>query len=364
MKIALFSTNFYPTPPLKEKTIYAPLWLTYQLAEGLVKKGHQVFLFGSSDSKTKAKLISNNLPSLRKNKAWFRNYKKLGRKWGEITRANYELFLVSKLYQMAKEFDIIHFHSYPRVLHFAPLVKTPVCFTLHNPINYPPGTDTLKLIYTPFKKIKNIHFISISKAQRKPLPTLNYAATVYNGTNVKKFSFNKKKGDYLAFAGRIIPLKGVDIAVQAARKTGQKLKIAGPIPSSDSLDYWNKKIKPYLSRKITYEGMLNSGQMVSFYQGAKALLLPTLLEESFGLVMTEAMACGTPVIAFKIGSIPEVVKHNKTGYVVKNQKGMIESIKKIDRIKREDCRKWVEKNFSLDRMINNYEKTYLKILKK
>jgi len=366
MKIALFSTNFYPTPPLKEKDIYAPLWITYQLAEGLLKKGHQVFLFGSSDSKTNAKLISNNIPSLTKNKKWMKNYKKLGRKWGEIIRANYELSLVSKLYQMAQEkkFDIIQFHSYPRVLHFASLIKTPVCFTLHNPINYPPGTDTSKLIYNLFKKVKNVHFISISKEQRKPLPTLNYAATVYNGTDLKKFSFNKKKGDYLAFAGRIIPLKGIDIAVQAARKTGEKLKIAGPIPSSDSLDYWNKKIKPYLSRKITYEGMLTPNQMISFYQKAKALLLPTLLEESFGLVMTEAMACGTPVIAFKRGSIPEVVKHNKTGYVVKNQKEMIEAIKKIDKIKREDCREWVEKNFSLEKMIDNYEKTYLKILKK
>ena len=367
MRIALFATNFYPTPNRKEQKIYAPLWLTYYLAEELVKRGHKVFLFASSDSKTSATLISNNIPSLKKNKEWFSFYKKVNDTWKEIIRENYELSLISKLCQMSQEkkFDIIQFHSKPRVLHLASLIKTPVCFTLHDPFNYPIRTNTLKLIYRHFQKnkIKNIYFVSISNAQRKPLPTLNYAATIYNGIDIKKFSFSEKKGDYLAFAGRIMPRKGVEIAVQIAQKTGKKLKIAGEIPT-DHLDYWNTKINPYLSRKITYEGMLTQKQMVPFYQKAEALLMPILWKEPFGLVMAEAMACGTPVIGFKRASIPEIVKHNKTGYVVKGKNEMIKAVKKIDKIKREDCRSWVEKNFSLKKMVDGYEKVYYKMLKK
>ncbi|MCD6500558.1 glycosyltransferase family 4 protein [bacterium] len=370
MKIALFATNFYPTPPTKEKKIYAPLWITYYLAKGLAKKGHQIFLFASSDSKVNIKnvrLISNNLPSLRKNKTLFSFYQNLSESWKEIIRENYELFLISKLYQMAQEkkFDIIQFHSKPRVLYMAQLVNTPTCFTLHDPLNYPIGTKVLKLIYNTFEKnkVNNVYFISISNAQRKPLPTLNYASTIYHGIDIKKFSFSNKRGDYLAFAGRILPRKGVHLAVQIAKLTGKKLKIAGEIPS-DNLSYWNREIKPYLSKQITYEGMLTQKQMVSFYQKAEAFLMPILWEEPFGLVMIEAMACGTPVIAFKKGSVPEIVKNKKTGFVVKNLKEMVQAVRKIDTIKRIDCRKWVEENFPLEKMVADYEKVYYKILGK
>lgn len=366
MRIAIMASNLYPTPPRGEKKIYASLWIAHYLAEGLKKRGHKVFLFGSSDSKTTATLISNNLISFKKNKEWFKNYQKLNlTSWGEVVRRNYELSLAVKLYQMAqqKKFDIIQFHARPTILQPAPLVKTPIVFTLHDPLNYPLGTNTLKLIYNHYRKnkIKNVYFVSISNAQRKPLPTLNYAATIYNGIDTKKFSFKKERGNYLAFSGRVMARKGVDIAVQAARKTGEKLKIAGEIPS-DRLDYWETEIKPYLSRKITYQGMLNQKQMIPFYQKAKALLLPIRWEEPFGLVMIEAMACGTPVIAFNRGSVPEVVKDGKTGFIVKNLKEMIEAIKKIDQIERRECRKWVEKKFTIEKMVDGYEKLYYKIL--
>ena len=368
MRIALFCTNFYPTPPRRsEKMIYAPLWLTHYLAEGLVKKGHKVFLFGSSDTKTSATLISENIPSIRRNKKWLSAYSKSDKTWKEIMKTNYEFSLLVKMYEMAKEdkFDIIQLHSRINALHIAPFVQKPICFTYHNPFNYPVETSSSKLIFKFLQNniSTNVHFISLSNAQRKPLPDLNYAATVYNGTDIKRFSFNDKRGNYLAFAGRILPQKGIHIAIRVAEKTGKKLKIAGEIPR-DHLDYWNTKVKPHLSKKITYEGMLDQDQMVKFYQKAEALIHPTLLEESFGLVLTEAMACGTPAIAFNRGAIPEVIKNNKTGYVVKNQAEMIKAVKKIDEIKKEDCRKWVEKNFTIEKMIDNYEKVYHKILKK
>ena len=368
MRIAILTTNLYPTPiPIKEKVIYAPLGVAYYLAEGLVKKGHKVFLFASSDSKTSATLISNNLPSLERNKKWFPVYKKVNERWKEILRENYELLLATKFYEMAqkKTFDIIHLHSRPNLLHFASLIKTPVVFTFHNQFSYPVGTNSLKLIYSSFKKdkFKNIYFVTLSKAQREALPELNYAATVPNGVDAQKFSFSKKEGDYLAFAGRILPWKGIETAIQVAKKTGKKLKIAGPIPP-DHLDFWNRKIKPYLSRKITYEGMLNQNQMVSFYQGAKAFLMPILYDEAFGLVMIEAMACGTPVIAFRKNPVPEIVRDEKTGFIVKNSEEIIEAIKKIDQIDRKECRTHVEKNFTIEKMVDNYEKVYYKILGK
>jgi len=376
MKIAIFGTNYGSCPP-SIKQIYAPLWLTWYLAEGLVKRGHDITLFGSSDSKTSAKLISNNLPSFAKNREWSSAFKKLSEKeklvlkgqhefiwatkWKEVLRENYELMLASKLCEMAQKdmFDIVQFHSPLRVLHFTKLFETPAFFTMHDPVMHPFGSGTVKTIAEAFK---NVNFISISNAQRKPAPGINWVNTIYNGTDIKKFAFKKRPGSYLAFAGRIVPYKGLDIAVQVAQKTNKRLKIAGTL-LPEHQNYWDKKIKPYLSRKITYEGMIPPNRIVTFYQNAEALLMPISVPESFGLVMTEAMATGTPVVAFNIGSIPEVVKNKKTGFVVRNKIQMVKAIKNIDKIKRQDCRTWVEENFSLEKMVDNYEKLYLKILK-
>jgi len=376
MKIAVFGTNYASTPP-SGKQIYAPLNLAWYLTEGLVKKGHKVFLFGSSDSKTSATLISNNLPSFGKNKEWNRAFKKLvekenlimkgkheftwATKWKEVLRENYELMLASKLQEMAQKgmFDVIQFHSPLRVLHFTNSIKIPVFFTMHDPVMHPFESGAVKTIANSFKNVK---FISISDAQRKPAPEINWAETVYNGTDTNQFKFNPKKGSYLAFAGRIVPQKGLDIAVKVAEKTNKRLRIAGTI-NTEHQSYWNEKIKPHLSSKITYEGIIPLNKIQTFYQGAEALLMPIRWAESFGLVMTEAMACGTPVIAFNKGSVREVIKNNKTGFIVKNEKQMIKAVKNLDKIKRQDCREWVENNFSIEKMVDNYEKLYLKFTK-
>lgn len=376
MRIAIFGTNYASTPPSR-KQIYAPLNLAWYLAEGLVEKGHKVFLFGSSDSKTSAKLISNNLPSFSKNKEWYRAFKKLAEKenlimegkheftwatkWKEVLRENYELMLAVKLQEMAQKgmFDVIQFHSPLRVLHFTHSLEIPVFFTMHDPVMHPFESGTVKTIA---KSFKNTKFVSISNAQRKPCKEINWTETVYNGTDTNQFKFKDKKGNYLAFSGRIVPQKGLDIAVRVAKKTNKKLKIAGTI-NAEHKKYWNEKIKPYLSSKITYEGVIPLNKIQAFYQNAEALLMPIRWAESFGLVMTEAMSCGTPVIAFNKGSVNEVVKHKKTGFIVKNEKQMIKAVKNIEKIKRQDCRKWVENNFSIEKMVNNYEKLYFKFLK-
>jgi len=384
MRIAIFSSNFYPTPPIKKNVVHAPLWLTHHLAEGLTQRGHKVYLFCSSDSTSKAyRRINNGLPSFNTNKEWQKAYKKLQKetnlvekgksqnrwayKWKSTMIINYEMMLVSKLFQMAKDnkFDVIQLHSAVRAFQLAPLTDAPVFYTLHDPIDYPYGTNVKKIIYQTFnkQKTKNGYFISISNAQRKPAVDLNYAGTAYNGIDINHFKFNNKKGGYLLCVGRILPQKGFHIAVKIAKKMNKRLKIVGPLPP-DRIAYWNKNIKPYLSPKITYHGMMTQKKLLNMYQEAEALLMPITSSESFGLVMAEAMSCGTPVIGFDKGSVREVIEHGKTGFVVKNERGMIKAIKNIDTIKRQDCRDWVEENFSLETMIDNYEKLYFKILKK
>jgi len=368
MKIAIFATNFLPTPPIKEKVIYAPLWLTKQIAEGLAKKGHQVFLFASPDSTVKnVEIISLNLGPFSKNKKWKDCYKNSGATWRSYIRENYEMTLASEMFKMARKgaFDVIQLHSRPRMIHFAKLVDIPVCFTMHDPPNYPPRSKAVRSIFEIIRcgDIKNLFLIGNSHAQVNSAPELNWHKVIHHGIDTKLFAYSEKPKDYLAFAGRLIRQKGADIAIKAAIKTGQKLKIAGEHPS-DRKKYWGKKIEPFLSQQITYEGMLDKKSLAKFYQGAKALLMPTLCEETFGLVMAEAMSCGTPVIAFNRGAVPEVVRHGKTGFVVKNKKEMEKSIALIDNLERKDCRDWVEQNFSLQRMIDDYENLYKELVKK
>jgi len=362
LKIATFCTNEWPTPP-PENTFYAPLWIAYYVAEGLAKKGHQVCYFGSKESKLKySKLISNKMPAIKYNKKLlpFTSYA------NEQVVSFYEQLMIAKIYEMnrVEKFDIIYLHACRRGIVFAPVSNTPTVFTIHDPIQ---GFN--KYMIEKTKEQINTHLISISNSQRKPSPKLKYASTIYNGINLEDYTFNQKPKDYFVIAGRISSDKGFDLAIKAAKKTGIKLKIAG---GPNKGIFFETKIKPYLDKNIEYVGMVDYLEMEKLYKDAKGLLYPLRWEEPFGLVMTEAMACGTPVIAFDNGSAPEVVKDKKTGFVVPfldkkkkiNIDGFIKAIKKIDEIKREDCRKWVEENFSLEKMVDDYEKTFLKIANK
>ncbi|NOQ68415.1 glycosyltransferase [Patescibacteria group bacterium] len=194
------------------------------------------------------------------------------------------------------------------------------------------------------------------------MPDLNYVATVYNGLDIKRFEFKKKHKNYLAFLGRFSFEKGVDTAVKVAAKSGEKIKIAGNIWGNG---FYNEKVEPHLKKgEIENVGLLGKDKLSDFLGGAKALLFPIRWEEPFGLVMIEAMACGVPVIAFNRGSVSEVVKHGKTGFIVENEEEMIEAIKNIDKIDREECRKHVEENFTVEKMVDGYENAYRKILNK
>lgn len=353
LKIAIFCTNEWPTLPPKN-VFYAPLWIAYYTAEGLAEKGHDVFYFGPKESKLKnSKLISFNFKAIKYNE----DIKPFLSKANELVVNFYEQMMISRIYQMDQKtkFDIIHIHPYRRCLPMASLTKTPTVITIHDPIA---GFNKCQLAET--KNIPQVNLISISDAQRKPLPGLNYAATVYNGIDLDKFKFNPKPEDYFVAAGRFVPEKGIDLAIKIALKAGVKLKIAGGLAKGE---YFDKKIKPYLNKNIEYVGMIDYLKMGDFYSKARGLLSPLQWEEPFGLFFIEAMACGTPVITFDRGSAKEVVKDKETGFIVNNISEAARVIKKIGQIDRQKCRKMVESRFSIKQMVDGYENAYFNIIK-
>jgi glycosyltransferase involved in cell wall biosynthesis len=253
-------------------------------------------------------------------------------------------------------YDLLHIHPVDRALPLAlSHPKIPVFYTLHDPI-YPWRAEIFKMFSSP-----NQYFISISDSQRKPAPDLNYAATIYNGIDLKLFPFSENCEDYFLFVGRLHPEKGVAEAVEAARLADVKLIIIGPPVTGD---YWDKRVKPFLDEKIKHIGYVPYNELYQYYQKAKGLFVPIQWEEPFGLVMIEAMACGTPVIALGRGAVPEIVIDGKTGFIIKdnNLKAMADAVKKIDKINRADCRRHVEQNFSIQQMIDRYEEVFLKIV--
>ncbi len=351
------------TIPQPKGIIYAPMTIAQAIAEGLTAKGHQVYFFAPFGSKLKVtKIVSNGIFPLHgisdQKRPKILNDPNV--KDAEVHKIFnlWDQYFIALAYKTAlkNNLDLLHIHPVDRALPFGLAVeKIPVLYTLHDPI-YKWRAQIFKLFQS-----KNQYFVSISNAQRKPAPQLNYIATIYNGIDLKKFPYCAKPKNQLLFLGRILPTKGPDIAIQVASIAKEKLIIAG---TPNKGEYWDKKIKPYLSKNIKYVGNIPYENTYKYYGQAKACLFPIQWEEPFGLTFIEAMACGTPVIAFDRGSAREVVKNNKTGFVVKNIQEMVQAIKKIDQIKREDCRKWVEEKFSIERMISEYEKVYYQIIQK
>ena len=348
LKIAQIAPLWFPIPPKKyggtERIIY-------YLTEGLVKRGHDVTLFASGDSKTSAKLSSVTKKGLIKK----------GISWQDWW---WNSFNHSFAFKKAKKFDIIHCHWTPMGMFFQDFVKTPVLNTFHN---IPKKTDQR---WTIFRQLQKSNIIFISEKEKKNSPVrFRKEWVIYNGVDTKKFKFKNKSGNYFLWVGRVCQDKGIENAILAAKKTGIKLLLAGQLQPMYQ-DYFRKKVKPFLNSRIQYIGEKNQKELISLYQNAQALLYPIQWQEPFGLAMAESQACGTPVIAFDRGSVSEVVKNNKTGFVVpfhdkkgkKNISGLVKAIKNIDKIKREDCRKWVEDNFTQEIMVKNYEKLYYKIL--
>ncbi len=326
------------------------------LTEELVRRGHKVTLFASNDSLTSARLVAPFKKPIRMIDA--ANAK---------IRDTYKIIGVAELFKYLlknqKSIDIIHNHTW-RIIPFLSSLNARVVNTVHHPLDI----DYQLPIY---KKYSEFNYISISNNQQKNGKRLKFLATVYNGINVGKFKFNSNPEEYLAFLGRMSLEKGLFEAIKTAKIAGCKLKIAAKIDIADE-EYYKKIIKPEIDNKqIQYMSEVNQKGKTELLKNALVCICPLQWNEPFGLMMVEAMACGTPVIAFKRGSVPEVVKHNKTGFIVppfnKNRKpnieGLVEAVKKIDQIDRRECRRHVEENFTVEKMVDGYEEVYRKILK-
>jgi len=356
MRIATMISGHYTCPPPKG-IIYAPMIIVQALAEGLTKRGHKVTFFAPLGSEIKVRrLVTGGLQPLNGPPP----HKILGdpsireREIGKITNL-WDQYLVALIYKevLRGKYDLIHIHPVDRALPFGlAFPGIPIVYTLHDPV-YPWRAEIFRLFQS-----KNQYFVSLSNAQRKPALDLNWIATIYNGLDLKNFPFSKRPKNQLLFLGRILPTKGPDLAIEATLKARENLIIAG---TPNKGRYWEKKIEPYLGKNIKYVGNIPYEETYKYYGKAKVTLCPIQWEEPFGLTFIESMACGTPVIAFDRGSAREVIKDGKTGFVVKNIEEMVKAIKKIDQIDRRDCRKWVEEKFTIERMVDDYEKIYYKI---
>ena len=352
MRIGQISPLNLPIPPGKyggaEKIIF-------QLCQGLTKAGHDVFLFGTKNSRVKCHLV----PILNKG-LWQIKPKE------HIPYYAYQMAVIAKMAKTLR-LDILHDHLGPISLSLYGQVKVPIVHTLHVPFKN-------KDRPWAYRKL-NAKLVSISLAQRKPFPGLNYAANIYNGIDLDFFSFGPKAKDYFLWVGELSPRKGIYEVIKIAKMTGIKLFLIGRIPPPEQFNdhiFFKKYIEGQLNKgKIKYLGELPERGLKRFYKGAIAFLYPLQWEEPFGLTMAEAQACGTPVVAFKRGSVPEVVRDGKTGFVVDpldkkgrtNYRGFIQAMERVRKISRRDCRRWVEENFTKEIMVENYERLYYNLLK-
>jgi glycosyltransferase involved in cell wall biosynthesis len=336
MKIAILSSIHWRTPPQK----YGP-WelIASYVAEGMVKRGHEVTLYATGDSETGGKLRWICPRPIMEDPG--------------LESKVYQYLHTSLVFEEANDFDIIHNHfdAYPLV--FSKLTDTPVVTTIHG-FSSPQVNEI-------YKKYSNTYFVSISDADRRHAPDLNYIDTIYHGINLEDFKFNDKPDDYFIYVGRISNDKGVHLSIDLARKLGIKLKIAGIVDVADR-DYFDNTIKPQLGTGIEYLGVIEEDDKKDLMSRARGFLHMNTYPEGFGLTLIESMALGTPVIGVNKGSVPEVIEDGKTGFVIDTIGQAEDAVKKIDVIDRKVCRKRVEKYFSLERMLDDYEEVYNIIL--
>ncbi|MEO8714619.1 MAG: glycosyltransferase family 4 protein [Acetobacteraceae bacterium] len=336
MRIAQIAPLFEAVPP---KLYGGTERVVSSLTEELVAMGHDVTLFASGDSITSATLAPMRDQALRLDpsvKDWIAYYMRM-------------MELVAR---RAHEFDVLHFHTDYFPLSLFSRQRTPFVTTLHGRLDLP----EFKTIYETFP---DAPFVSISDDQRRPIPGLNWVRTVLHGMPERKLMPRPVGQDYFAFLGRISPEKGVDKAIRIAGAAGVKLKIAAKVDVADQ-KYWDEEIKPLLDRSPHAEfiGEINDAEKSEFLSGAHALLFPIDWPEPFGLVMIEAMACGTPVIAFPCGSVPEVIYHGLTGFIVPDEAAAVRAIGDLGRLDRLQVRRQFERRFSARRMAEDYLSVY------
>jgi glycosyltransferase involved in cell wall biosynthesis len=332
MRVAVLSPVWFPVPP----TGYGGIeWVVSLLADGLVDAGHDVTLFASGDSRTKAELawVYELAPS------------------ADIGRAQVEVRHALSCFERADEFDVISDHSGPPAAVIAGAVKTPTVHTVHGPMGGEPGD-----FYEQIARVApRTGLISISMNQRKPHPDLPWIANVPNALDFSFYPVQPRRGEYLLFLGRMNADKGAHRAVAVARETGLPLKLAGKLREPAEIAYFKEFVEPHLRPgQIEYVGEVSHGEKVELLQDARATLFPVEWEEPFGLVMIESMACGTPVIATRWGAVPEVIEEGRSGIIVDDYREMAGALEAADELEPLDLRRAAEERFSQGRMVGDY----------
>lgn len=313
------------------------------LTEELVRQGHDATLFASGDSITEARLVAGAPSSLRQASS-------------VVDPLVHHLVMLERVFEQADAFDVVHFHT--DYLHFPMARRRPLprVTTLHGRLDLP----DLPRLYAEYD---DEPIVSISNAQRIPLPGACWVRTIHHGLPRNLFSAREAPGDYLAFVGRISPEKRVDRAIEMAQRVGRPLRIAAKIDRVDR-EYFEREIQPLLSLPgVEFVGEIGDREKQDFLSRATALLFPIDWPEPFGLVMIEALACGTPVVAYRHGSVPEIVDEGVTGFVVTDLEQAVEATRRIGTLSRRRCREVFEARFTVERMARDYVLTYRGLIK-
>lgn len=339
MRVAILSTVWFPVPPTRYGGIE---WIVSLLADGLVDAGHEVILFASGDSKTKAELASvfPEAPSQ------------------HIGKTSFELHHALACFERAADFDVINDHSGPLAATVGGTVETPVVHTVHGPLDTRAGE-----LYEQIARVApQVGLISLSMNQRKPRPDLPWVANCPNALDLSAYPVHPHRGDYLLFLGRMSPDKGAHRAVEVAQEAGVPLKLAGKMQELLEQEFFDAHVRPHLGPDIEYLGEVSHDEKVDLLQNARATLFPIRWEEPFGLVMIESMACGTPVIATRWGAVPEVIADGVTGVIVDDHTEMVAALPRADALDPLECRRYVEEHFSAERMVRDYAAAYAAVL--
>lgn len=333
MKIAMLAPIAWRTPP----RAYGPWELvTSMLTEALVARGVDVTLFATLDSETSAAL-DGVVPAAYEEDP-------------SVDAKVWEYRHLSHLFAQADRFDLIHNQADFPAHAFAPLVETPMVTTIHGF-----GSDRIVPMYEPYQE--RVHYVAISDADRHP--ALRYAATIHHGIPVGDFAFDSVGSEDLLFFGRMHPDKGAGCAIAAARASGRGLDLYGVVQDRG---YFEREVEAALGPDVRYHGTVGGEARVRALGRARALLHLIDFDEPFGLSVIEAMACGTPVIAYARGSMPELIEDGVTGFLVDSVEGAVAAIERVDEIDRAACRRAVETQFSVDRMADEYLALYRRIL--